>query len=85
MVLAVLCVFTAGAKENAYDTHYFVAKEAFLCIGEVAGRVPKSTADAECVRAALIAFKECAEVSLSKFLQIVRIIVARGNWRMTQQ
>lgn len=47
---------------GAFGSHGEVVAEAFACLGEVANKTPEGTAEAECVKAALIALKECSEV-----------------------
>lgn len=42
--------------------HEIVVEEAFACLMGLAGAAPESSAQAECVKAALVALKECAQV-----------------------
>ena len=67
--LAVLCAFTVAEAVavgecggEVYDGHQKAAEDAFTCLIGVAEMVPENSAQAECVKAALVSLKECAEV-----------------------
>lgn len=47
-----------GQRHN----HEAVVEQAFSCLMGLAGAAPESSAQAECVKAALVALKECAQV-----------------------
>lgn len=68
-VLAVLVAFTAagGDGEDGRDgvpseSHAAVVEEAFSCLLYLSETVPESSAQAECVKAALVSLKECVQV-----------------------
>lgn len=60
-VLEVLCAFTA-TEGHPCESHAKVVHDAFFCLTGLAEAVPESSAGAECVKAALVALKGCAEV-----------------------
>lgn len=68
-VLAVLVAFTAaeadgqdGRNGTPSESHAAVVEEAFSCLQCLSEAVPESSAQAECVKAALVSLKECAQV-----------------------
>lgn len=60
-VLAILCAFTA-TNRCSLEVHEQVLKEAFLCLISIAETVPDTSALAECIKAALVSLRECAQV-----------------------
>ncbi|CBN77464.1 expressed unknown protein [Ectocarpus siliculosus] len=75
-VLAVLVAFTvAGADgEDGRDgtpseSHALVVEEAFSCLLCLSETVPESSAQAECVKAALVSLKECAQSARLRCLE----------------
>ncbi|CAM9701088.1 unnamed protein product [Scytosiphon promiscuus] len=71
-VLGVLVAFTAsspsslvgGSRDVSWrQNHEAVVEEAFSCLTGLAGAAPESSAQAECVKAALVALRECAQAA----------------------
>ncbi|CAN0013817.1 unnamed protein product [Ectocarpus sp. 12 AP-2014] len=67
-VLAVLVAFTAagadgedGPDGTPSESHAAVVEEAFSCLLCLSETVPESSAQAECIKAALVSLKECAQ------------------------
>lgn len=80
-VLAVLCAFTA-TEGHLYDSHGAVVGTALSSLMGIAEAVPESSAQAECVKAALVALKECAEVNHRRLKPGKMAICYMGNcWR----
>ncbi|CAB1115581.1 unnamed protein product [Ectocarpus sp. CCAP 1310/34] len=75
-VLAVLVAFTAagadgedGPDGTPSESHAAVVEEAFSCLLCLSETVPESSAQAECVKAALVSLKECAQSARLRCLE----------------